>query len=133
MNLSSDDNDVSGQFDPDAFSWRQGTESKEIVVITDTGRERSTVGYTEQSVIDTMNEENIKVHAIGGSQSDGSLSADARVSLNNITAQTGGTFTFTDQVASQVDDGLNAIADNRSLNTGVRATYEFKQMSIICR
>ena len=59
-----------------------------------------------------MSEEEIKVHAIGGSQIDGTLTRDARVSLGNITSQTGGTFTFTDQVASEVDDGLNTIAND---------------------
>lgn len=113
VNLASPDTDRAGFTDPDAFDWRDGSEVKSIVVITDTGREyqwsSGNLG-TESETMSTMIDEDITVHTIGGSHFNGNSSYDSREVMTNITNATNGTFTFTDQAGNQVQDALDTIA-----------------------
>ena len=104
IQLSSAANDDPGKYEEDAFSWKSGSSQKFIAVITDTNRETTNLGYTEQDAINAMVNENIEVHAIGygGTES----------TMNNIITATGGTFSNAGGGGSNVQSALEDIADS---------------------
>jgi flagellin len=56
--------DISGTNDPDAFSWRAGTQQKALVILTDTFREASIYPANQATTAADMASNDIEVHTI---------------------------------------------------------------------
>jgi len=56
--------DFSGNDDPDAFNWREGTQRKTLVMITDTFRETSVYLTTKNLTAQAMQNAEVEVHTI---------------------------------------------------------------------
>ena len=95
--------DLPGSDDPDAFSFREDSEKKVLVLVTDTGVERNVTGSSASDVGTALADAGIEVHTINQSGHDGTFSP--------VTSATGGsTWDMGGGQGSNIGASLDAIA-----------------------
>ncbi len=109
--------DNPGADDPDAFTWRANPLRRVLIVITDTGRETSYVGYSGATVGSMVDAQDVEVHTINPYWYNSTFSP--------VTTATGGqTWNIGDSSGSGIDAALQDIAADLSAEFGTSTTLE---------
>lgn len=106
--------DVSGSAEPDAFSWRRGSE-RVMIYLTDTGREAQLITTTEGAVATALADRGIKVHVIGPRNANDEDDAVPGSDLDGLASGTGGTYFATGgATGANIPDSLDGIVQDLS-------------------
>ena len=103
--------DISGTNDPDAFSWRAGTQQKTMVILTDTFRESSIYPANQALTAADMDSADIEVHTINRPIYNSYY--------NTLASVTGGqNYDIGDSTGSGIAQAMQDIADSLSEDYG---------------
>ena len=109
--------DLPGDDDPDAFTWRANPKRKVMILITDTGRETTLVGHSAATVGSMINNQDVEVHTVNPFWFNGTFSP--------ITTATGGqTWDIGDATGSGISTALQDIAADLSAELGTETTLQ---------
>jgi flagellin len=103
--------DISGTNDPDAFSWRAGTQKKTMVVLTDTFREASIYPGNQASTAAAMASAGVEVHTINRTVHDSYYTTLASVTGGEV-------HDIGDLTGSGIAQAMQDIADSLSDDYG---------------
>jgi flagellin len=109
--------DLPGDDDPDAFTWRANPLRRVLVLITDTGQELALTGHSQSQVASMLAARDVEVHTINPS---GHNSA-----FNTITSGTGGqTWNIGDGSGSGIATALESIAADLGSELGTSTSLQ---------
>ncbi len=107
--------DLPGEDDPDAFSWRPNPKRKVLILITDTNQEAALVPHTQAQTANMLRTRDVEVHTINQTIHNSTF--------NTITSVTGGqTWDIGDASGSGISTALTSIAEDLSAEFGTN-TY----------
>ena len=109
--------DLPGEDDPDAYTWRANPKRKVMIVITDTGQETALTGHSAATVGSMLDALDIEVHTINPTSRNGHFGP--------ITSATGGqVWDIGDATGSGISTALTAIAEDLSAELGTETSMQ---------